>query len=132
MPRAPRFGSEHDSQFPAGSPMELLESVISYLSGSVEHQIQHSATCNCRRTFHQISQITTVLATYQRFKEGKPYLEPRTDLSQGADFLYLLRGEEPTAREGQILDTCMVLHAERGFNASTFTARVVASTLSTC
>ena len=117
---------------PSGSVMELLQSVISYLSGSVEHQIRHSATCNCRRTLHQVSQITTVLATYQRFKEGKPYLEPRTDLSQGADFLYLLRGKEPSKREGEIFDTCLVLHAEHGFNASTFTARVVASTVSTC
>jgi citrate synthase len=119
--------------FPAsGSPMELLQSVISYLSGSVEHQIQHSATCNCRRTLHQIAQITTVLATYQRFKEGKAYLNPRMDLSQGADFLYLLKGEEPSAEEGRIFDTCLLLHAEHGFNASTFTARVVASTYSTC
>lgn len=117
---------------PAGSVMELLQSVISHLSGSVEHKIQHSATCNCRRTLHQVSQMATVLATYQRFKEGKPYLEPRMDLSQGADFLYLLRGKEPSAREGRIFDTCLVLHAEHGFNASTFTARVVASTLSTC
>jgi citrate synthase len=120
-------------EFPsAGSPMELLQSVISYLSGSVEHQIRHSATCNCRQTLHQIAQITTVLATYQRFKEGKPYIEPRNDLSQGADFLYLLRGEDPSPEEGRIFDTCLVLHAEHGFNASTFTARVVASTYSTC
>ncbi len=119
--------------FPSqGSPMELLQSVISYLSGTVEHQIQHSATCNCRRTLHQIAQMTTVLATYQRFKEGKDYVQSRPDLSHGANFLYQLTGEEPTAEEGQILDTCLLLHAEHGFNASTFTARVVASTLSTC
>ncbi|MHC4681494.1 MAG: citrate/2-methylcitrate synthase [Planctomycetota bacterium] len=119
--------------FPAaGSPMELLQSVISYLSGSVEHQIQHSATCNCRRTLHQIAQMTTILATYQRVKEGKSYMEPRKDLSQGADFLYLLRGKEPSPEEGRIFDTCLLLHAEHGFNASTFTARVVASTYSTC
>lgn len=116
----------------AGSPMELLQSVISYLSGCVEHQIQHSATCNCRRTLHQISQTATVLATYQRFKEGKSYLEPRMDLSQGANFLYLLRDQEPSPEEGHIFDTCLLLHAEHGFNASTFTARVVASTYSTC
>ncbi len=116
----------------AGSPMELLQSVVSYLSGSVEHQIQHSATCNCRRTLHQIAQMTTVLATYQRFKEGKSYIEPSQDLSQGADFLYLLRGEEPSEEEGRIFDICLLLHAEHGFNASTFTARVVASTYSTC
>ena len=112
--------------------MELMQSVISYLSGSVEHRIQHSATCNCRRTLHQISQMTTVLATYQRFKEDKSYLEPRMDLSQGANFLYLLRDQEPSPEEGRIFDTCLLLHAEHGFNASTFTARVVASTYSTC
>jgi citrate synthase len=117
---------------PAGSPMELLQSVISYLSSSVEHQIQHSATCNCRRTLHQIAQMTTVLATYRRFREGKSYVESRPDLSHGANFLYQLRGEEPSPGEGRILDTCLLLHAEHGFNASTFTARVVASTYSTC
>jgi citrate synthase len=117
---------------PAGSPMELLQSVISYLSGTVEHQIKHSATCNCRRTLHQISQMATVLATYQRFREGKDYLESQTDLSEGANFLYLLRGTEPTEAEGRMFDTCLLLHAEHGFNASTFTTRVVASTYSTC
>ena len=116
----------------AGSPMELLQSVISYLSSTVKHKIQHSATCNCRQTLHQISQVLTVLATYQRFKEGKAYLESRPDLSPGANFLYLLRGQEPPANEGRIFDTCLLLHAEHGFNASTFTARVVASTYSTC
>jgi citrate synthase len=117
---------------PAGSVMELLQSVIAYLSGTVEHQIQHSATCNCRQTLHQVAQMLPVLATYQRFKEGKPYLESRPDLSNGANFLYLLRGQEPSAEQGRIMDTCLVLHAEHGFNASTFTARVVASTYSTC
>ncbi len=117
---------------PAGLPMELLQSVIAYLSGTVEHQIRHSATCNCRRTMHQIAQLSTVLATYQRFREGRPYLPSRPDLSSGANFLYLLRGEEPSEQEGRIMDTALVLHAEHGFNASTFTARVVAATFSTC
>ncbi len=116
----------------AGSPMELLQSVIAYLSSTVEHRIRHSATCNCRQTLHQVAQMGPVLATYQRFRDGKPYLESRPDLSDGANFLYLLRGEEPSLQEGRIFDTCLVLHAEHGFNASTFTARVVASTFSTC
>jgi len=76
--------------------------------------------------------MATVIATYQRFCDGKSYVESRPDLSQGANFLYQLRGEEPSAEEGRIMDTCLVLHAEHGFNASTFTARVVASTYSTC
>jgi citrate synthase len=112
--------------------MELLQSVIAYLSSTVEHVIRHSTTCNCRQTLHQVAQMLPVLATYQRFKEGKEFLESRSDLSDGANFLYLLRGEEPSPEEGRIMDTCLVLHAEHGFNASTFTARVVASTYSTC
>jgi citrate synthase len=121
------------ANFPsAGSSMELLQSAISYLSGTVEHQIKHSATCNCRRTLHQVAQMAIVLATYQRFREGKAYLESRDDLPQGANFLYLLRGEEPSETEGRMFDTCLLLHAEHGFNASTFTSRVVASTFSTC
>jgi citrate synthase len=131
--RLPAAVQEMIREFPpAGSPMELLQSVIAYLSSTVEHQIEHSATCNCRRTLHQIAQMPVVLGTYARFREGEPYLESRTDLSDGANFLYLLHGEEPSPEGGRILNTCLLLHAEHGFNASTFTARVVASTYSTC
>jgi len=113
-------------------PMELLQSVVAYLSGYVEHRIQHSLTCNCRDTLHQVVQISSVVAAWQRFHEGKEYVNPRQDLSHGANFLYMLRGQEPEESEGRIMDTALVLHAEHGFNASTFTARVVASTGSTC
>jgi citrate synthase len=113
-------------------PMELLQSVIAYLSGYVEHKIAHSATCNCRQTLHQVSQLATVLAAYHRIKNGKEYVEPRMDLSHGANFLYMLHGEEPGELEGRIMDKSLLLHAEHSFNASTFTARVVASTISTC
>jgi citrate synthase len=113
-------------------PMELCQSVISYLSGYIDHKIEHSATCNCRDTLHQVVQLTSVVAAWRRFHEGKDYVPPRQDLSHGANFLYMMRGEEPDEFEGKVMDTCLVLHAEHGFNASTFTARVVASTLSTC
>ncbi|MBD3420390.1 MAG: citrate synthase [Chitinivibrionales bacterium] len=119
--------------FPAsGSLMELLQSTISYLSGYHDHVIKHDANCNCRQTLHQIAQLATVVAAYHRFKDGKEYVAPHRDLSHGANFLYMLRGAEPEAYEGEIMDRCLILHAEHGFNASTFTARVVASTLSTC
>jgi citrate synthase len=113
-------------------PMELLQSVISYLSGYVQHKIHHSPTCNCRDTLHQVAQLASVVAAWRRFHEGKEYVQPRDDLSHGANFLYMMRGEEPDDYEGKVMDTCLVLHAEHGFNASTFTARVVASTMSTC
>jgi len=113
-------------------PMELLQSVISYLSGYVQHRIQHSATCNCRDTLHQVVQLASVVAAWQRFRTGQEYVPPRQDLSHGANLLYMMRGEQPDEYEGKVMDTCLVLHAEHGFNASTFTARVVASTMSTC
>jgi citrate synthase len=120
-------------EFPKDAhPMELLQSVISYLSGYVEHRIQHSASCNCRTTLHQVAQLGSVVAAYQRFREGKEYVPPRNDLSYGANFLYMLHGKDPDPIEGQMMDNMLTLHAEHGFNASTFTARVVASTLSTC
>jgi citrate synthase len=112
--------------------MELLQSVISYLSGYVDHKIEHSPTCNCRDTLHQIAQIPAVISAFHRFKNGKDYIAPRNDLSHGANFLYMLHGQEPDKLEGEIMDKCLIMHAEHSFNASTFTARVVASTLSTC
>ena len=116
----------------AAHPMELLQSVVSYLGSYVQHKIHHSTSCDCRRTLHQVAQMATVIAAWQRFHEGKDPVAPREDLSHGANFLYMLRGTPPDELEGRIFESCLVLHAEHGFNASTFTARVVASTMSTC
>jgi citrate synthase len=119
--------------FPKDShPMELLQSVIAYLSSYVEHTIHHGPNCNCRDTLHQVAQLASVIAAYQRISQGLEYVPPKRSLSHGANFLYMLRGEDPTPEEGRIMDTVLVLHAEHSFNASTFTARVIASTQSTC
>jgi len=119
--------------FPRSShPMELLQSTVNFLSGYIEHRIEHSLSCNCRQTLHQIAQLPAVIAAFDRFKNGLNYIPPRDDLSHGANFLWQLRGIEPDSEDGEIMDKCLVLHAEHSFNASTFTARVVASTLSTC
>ncbi len=120
-------------QFPRDAhPMQLLQSVIAYISSYVEHTIHHSATCNCRDTLHQVVQTASVVATYARFRAGREYVKPRDDISHGASLLHMMRGEAPEEYEGRIMDACLVLHAEHEFNASTFTARIVASTMSTC
>jgi len=119
--------------FPRSShPMELLQSAINFLSGYIDHKIEHSPNCNCRQTIHQIAQLPSIIAAFHRFKNGLNYIPPRDDLSHGANFLWQLKGTEPDSEDGEIMDKCLVLHAEHSFNASTFTARVVASTLSTC
>jgi len=119
--------------FPRQShPMELLQSVVNFLSGYVDHKIEHSPNCNCRQTLHQVAQIPAVIAAFHRFRNGQEYVPPRSDLSHGANFLWQLKGVEPDREDGEIMDKCLILHAEHSFNASTFTARVVASSLSTC
>ena len=120
-------------EFPQDShPMELMQAVISYLSGYVTHKIQHDAYCNCRTRLHQVVQLATAVAALHRFRNGQDFVPPRMDLSHGANFLYMMRGEEPDELEGEIMDKALILHAEHSLNASTFTARVVASTISTC
>jgi citrate synthase len=119
--------------FPAAAhPMQLMQSIVAYISAYIDHTIEHSTKCNCRDTLHQVVQMASVVATYQRYREGKGYVMPRQDLSHGANFLYMTRGTEPEPYEAKIMDSSLVLHAEHEFNASTFTARVVASTNSTC
>jgi citrate synthase len=113
-------------------PMELLQSAVAYLSGYVQHRIHHSSTCDCRDTLHQVAQMASLVAVYDRYRNGRPYVEPRMDLSHGGNFLYMLHGDEPDPLHDEIMDKCLILHAEHGLNASTFTSRVVASTMSTC
>ena len=120
-------------RFPSSArPMELLQSSIAYLSGYGDSIDHHTGICDCTQTLHLIPQLASVVAAAARATEGMSYVPPRDDLSHGANFLYMLRGEEPDEFEGKVMDHALILHAEHGFNASTFTARVVASTLSTC
>ncbi len=77
-----------------------------------------------------VAQIGIVAAYFHRARQGLSLPPIRKDLGEAAHFLYLVTGEEPAAEAAETLDVAYVLHAEHGFNASTFTARVVASTLS--
>ena len=77
-----------------------------------------------------VAQIGVIAAYFHRARSGQPLPPIRKDLSEAAHFLWLITGEEPGTEAVQTLDVAYVLHAEHGFNASTFTGRVVASTLS--
>jgi citrate synthase len=92
--------------------------------------MDRTATAGIRCTRSRSSPVSSRRST--GFATALDYVPPRDDLSHGANFLYMLHGEAPAAGEGEIMDKCLVLHAEHSFNASTFTARVVASTQSTC
>jgi citrate synthase len=76
------------------------------------------------------AQAPTALAAFARIRDGREPLEPDPDLELAAGFLYLLTGEKPDEASARALDAYLIVGAEHGFNASTFTARVITSTRS--
>jgi citrate synthase len=73
--------------------------------------------------------MPTALAAFNRIRNGKEPVEPRDDLDHAANFLYMLNGEEPDDVLADTFDMALVLHADHGLNASTFSGMVTASTL---
>ena len=84
---------------------------------------------NLRKGRRITAKIPTILAAFDRVRNGEDVVEPREDLSHAANFLYMLNGEEPNDVLAETFDMALVLHADHGLNASTFTSMVVASTL---
>ncbi len=114
----------------AANPMAVLRTVTSAL-GLEDPEADDNAEASVRRKAIRLTaQMGTMLGGFQRIREGKKPLQPRDDLSHAANCLYLMTGREPTPDETRILDVCLILHADHGFNASTFAARVTIATLS--
>ena len=112
------------------APIDVMRTAVSMLGcyPTVRHDLDMSE--NQAIAIKLVSQIGIVAAYFHRARLGLEFPPVRKDLSEAAHFLWLLNGEEPSPEAEQTLDVAYVLHAEHGFNASTFTARVVASTLS--
>ncbi len=113
-------------------PMAALRTIVSALAA---HDPESEAPpddpkINRRKARRITSKFITIIAAYDRLRNGKDPVDPDPDLSHAANFLYMLNGERPTDKDEEIFDTCLILHADHGFNASTFSARVTASTLS--
>ena len=111
-------------------PMDALRTSISALA-PFDPDVERSDPASNMRKAHRITAKTaTIIAAYHRLREGHDPIAPRHDLTHAANFLYMLNGKEPDAEMAHDFDVCLVLHADHGFNASTFSARVVASSLS--
>ena len=113
-----------------GAPMEMLRTAVSATSYDDPDKDSNDEAANRRKALGLIAKIPTLIARYQRRREGKEPVDPDPSLDYAANFLFMLRGEEPTAEEARTFDVAMILHADHEMNASTFTARVIASTLS--
>ena len=84
---------------------------------------------NYHAALRLIAKFPTIVATYHRVRNGKEPILPVDELNHSANFLLMLTGKEPTKEEAKLFDICLVLHAEHGLNASTFSTRVTGSTL---
>jgi len=112
-------------------PMAALRSGVSMLSAcEPEADADPSDIEAARRKARRITaKMPTLLAAFDRMRNGEDPVPPREDLGHAANFLYMLDGEEPDDVAAETFDMALTLHADHGLNASTFTAMVVASTL---
>ncbi len=111
-------------------PMEMLRTAVSATSFDDPDKDSNEEGANQRKALRLIAKIPTLIGRYQRRREGKEPVEPDPELDYATNFLTMLRGARPTPEEARTFDVAMILHADHEMNASTFTARVIASTLS--
>jgi citrate synthase len=104
-------------------PMDVLRSVVSVQG--VEHKLEKPTI---PLAIHATASFPTILATFYRHTQGLEAVAPRADLGHAANYLFMLKGKEAPPELVQALNTYLVLLADHGMNASTFTARVIAST----
>ena len=112
------------------SPMDLLRSGVSALGAADADVNDNSYDANLCKAKRLIGQIATLIPASHRIQNGQEPIVPRTDLGHAANLLYMLNGQEPANNAVKALDVSLTLYAEHGFNASTFTGRVIASTRS--
>jgi citrate synthase len=109
-------------------PMDVLQSYVSELADYDLNIDDSSKEAHVRRAVILIAKIPAIVAAWNRVRNGQHVIDPMEKGSHAANFLYMLRGVEPSAEEAKVMDICLILHAEHSFNASTFAAREIAST----
>jgi citrate synthase len=109
-------------------PMDVLQSYVPELADYDLNIDDSSKEAHVRRAVILIAKIPAIVAAWNRVRNGQHVIDPMEKGSHAANFLYMLRGVEPSAEEAKVMDICLILHAEHSFNASTFAAREIAST----
>jgi citrate synthase len=110
-------------------PMEALRSLVSLGSADDPDAESNDAAANLRKAARLTAQQPVLIAAYHAARLGRDLPAADPSLGTAANFLLQLTGERPEPRAAEILDTCLVLHADHTMNASTFAARVCAATL---
>ncbi len=116
--------------FPAtGHPMDALQTSAASLGLFYSRRALYDPQYIVDAVVRLIAKIPTMVAAFQLIRKGQDPIQPRDDLAYSANFLYMLTEREPDPLAARIFDACLILHAEHSLNASTFSARVTASTL---
>ena len=116
--------------FPAGGhPMDALQASAASLGLFYSNRALDDPDYISQAVVRLLAKIPTMLAAFQLIRRGQDPIQPREDLPYASNFLYMLTEQEPDPLAARIFDSCLVLHAEHTLNASTFSARVTASTL---
>jgi citrate synthase len=111
------------------SPMSMLRTTVSAASAYDPDGWDNSPEANARKALRLIAKTPVLLAMYHRLRTGQEVVPPNPKLPHAANFLYMLLGVEPSQEDAEVLDTTFTLYADHTMNASTFTARIIASTL---
>ncbi|MGZ5289628.1 MAG: citrate/2-methylcitrate synthase [Actinomycetota bacterium] len=112
------------------SPMSMLRTSISAASTYDPDGWDDSPAAEYRKAMRLVAETPTFIATYHRLRTGQEIVPPNPKLPHAANFLWMLSGEEPDVEDAMALDSTFTLYADHTMNASTFTARIIASTLS--
>lgn len=115
--------------FPSDShPMGVLRTMVSLLGVHDPEQEDNSEEANLRKARRLLAKTPTLVAAWARIRANQDPIAPREDLGMAANFMYMLKNEAPSETEVAATNVYLVLLADHGFNASTFTSRVVTST----
>ncbi len=109
-------------------PMDVLRTAVSALAAFDDEVDDNSPEATLRKGTRLTAQAPTIVTAHARIRDGKDPVQPDPNLGLAANFLYMLFGEVPDPRDAALIDKDFVLHAEHGLNASSFGARVSAST----
>jgi len=109
-------------------PMDVLRTAVSALAAFDPETADKSPEATLRKGLRLTSQVPMIVAAHEHIRNGREPVAPLERLGHAANFLYMLKGKEPSADAARLMDIDMVLHAEHGSNASSFAARVVAGT----
>jgi citrate synthase len=112
-----------------GHPMDALQASAAALGLFYSRHALPNPDYARQAVIRLLAKIPTMVAAFQLMRKGNDAVLPRDDLDYAANFLYMLTEKEPDPIVAKVMDVCLILHAEHTMNASTFSARVTASTL---